>query len=186
MELPEDHDEQLAFEEQWMNAAMSRGALPIPRIIPSIPQGVGHVHPLADHAPMSQDSQADATHILPSQAGGYHFHVPVIQTVSTIHNKFKFKDRSKAMENAPVDALRKVAADGCDDGDGFTPSAATADAARELLTSLPSFGDGPPCGHVPLPPADLGMPPAQDPPSRSASSSCPASSSAPPPKRVKV
>jgi hypothetical protein len=34
-QLPEDHEEQLAWEESWMNAAMSDGALPIPRRRPT-------------------------------------------------------------------------------------------------------------------------------------------------------
>ena len=92
VELPEDHDEQLAIEETWMNAAMSKGTVPIPRLMPvKAPRVVDAVSASPLRTAVSQDSQADADRIIPSSTGDYHFHVPVVNRGATVHSRFQFK-----------------------------------------------------------------------------------------------
>ena len=59
VEYPEDYEDQLAFEERWMNAVMSRGALPVPRLTPERCTNVVVAGDTAQRAMHIMDSDED-------------------------------------------------------------------------------------------------------------------------------
>ena len=96
--LPENYEEQLEWEERWMNVVMSKGALEIPwmtpkRVVappPALPDGV----PLSQRVPEGPPPLS----IAPEADGAYR--IPVSRTGSgaTIFGKFKLKRGSGSVD----------------------------------------------------------------------------------------
>jgi hypothetical protein len=107
-ELPDDWEEQLSWEEAWMNAVMSRGALEIPRLtagasVDGAPtQPVDETRRLPDGVPMSQQPPSQAVvAITPSGANReYVIPVPVVNSGARLRERFRFADNAKQHTSA--------------------------------------------------------------------------------------
>jgi len=88
---PDDYEEQLAWEEAWINAVMSKGALQIPCLRP-VPAGRAEgarAGQLPDGAPLSQLPDTQSEIIRADMDGKYRLPVPVVQGGSTLRDRFR-------------------------------------------------------------------------------------------------
>ena len=80
-EFPEDYEEQIAWEEEWMNAVMSNGALPIPRAQPELPAAA--IIPEALVADPTPATQVETVH---ADAQG-RYNIPIARVSSHTSSK---------------------------------------------------------------------------------------------------
>lgn len=92
LDLPDDYEEQLSWEEAWMNAVMSQGALEIPRLTPRASASIDETRLLPDGTPLSQQPPAPrALSIAPAGVNHeYHIPVPAVGVGARCREKFRF------------------------------------------------------------------------------------------------
>ena len=137
LELPEDYEEQLEWEERWMNAVMSKGALPIPSLSPPPPP----VHVLPDAAPgpfadpvvSSQSTVGEVAR--PTQGGTYDFPmVPVVAATSL--KRARFVEGAASKKHKGAISLRQASSVGLSPASIVEPPrGALLQEARRLLKS---------------------------------------------------
>ena len=95
--LPENYEEQLAWEEQWMNAVLSHGALEIPRMTPRSP-----AHPSRSEetrvppTPSQTPGEQGAYRVQAGADGQYVWPCPHIASGSVTRSKFNFASAVRA------------------------------------------------------------------------------------------
>ena len=127
---PEDYEEQLAFEEQWMNAAMSKGSLEIPRLSPApavgaapaadivlLPDRVVRPHQLFS----SQATSADGDEVIRPDVNG-HYHIPTV--------------RKQLARPAPTRSAASSSSAGAAGGQGLTAAASSTPAGASIGQGL--------------------------------------------------
>ena len=84
VEIPDDYDEQLALEAEWVNAVMSKGALPVPTVRTAVTATMPRVAlvPMAD-TPPAEETQPDVHVERPAMDGTYRIYVPRVSSQTT-------------------------------------------------------------------------------------------------------
>jgi hypothetical protein len=101
-DLPENHDELLAWEEEWMNAVMSKGALAIPRLSPVRVAAPGPAFAEGTAPSQPADEAVPRVSVAADNDGIYRFPVLATGTSSTRRTMFKF-GRTRPTSTAAID-----------------------------------------------------------------------------------
>ena len=148
--FPEDYEEQLAFEEQWMNAAMSKGGLQIPRLSPVPAMGVAPaanavrlpdrvVRPFQSLSSQATSADGGDEDIRPDENG--HYHIPAVRAQlvrpAPIHSVASSTSTAAAGGRGHIAAAPSTPA-GAPSGQDLSESIADVQAMKRMKVDAPT------------------------------------------------